>query len=103
MNREEAQALLPIITAFAEGKEIQINYGSSQNPNWSTNHNLVFDGNVEDYRVKPEPRTLWVISNRFNERIYSDNSEDRVKKELDRLNRGGTNSPYTLAKFVEQL
>lgn len=65
MNRERAKELLPIIQAFAEGKEIQ--YISTlpndhhvwlftSSPQWADEH---------DYRIKPEPRELWLVS--YNE------------------------------------
>jgi hypothetical protein len=61
VNREEARKLLPIIQAFAEGKTIQVliigrdwedvavdGFGSS------------FSFNPENYRIKPEPRVIYV-------------------------------------------
>ena len=52
MTREEAKELLPLITAFAEGKNIEYKneFGSwkgTDNPLW-TNHSK--------YRIKPEPK-----------------------------------------------
>ena len=52
MNRERAKELLPIIEAFANGKEIQVRMSMGQwddlpdNPNW----------NAAEYRIKPKPR-----------------------------------------------
>ncbi len=59
MNRERAAALLPIIKAFAEGKEIQVR---NHNGTWRSSSRLdkrydeySFDVGDLDYRVKPEP------------------------------------------------
>lgn len=51
MNREQAKELLPIITAFAEGKSIQYrdSYG-----NWNTNDDVSFALLPGRYRIKPE-------------------------------------------------
>ena len=57
MNRERAAELLPIITAFAEGKSIEGR--PCPNSEWgpvTTSHFL--DG--WEFRIKPEPREFWV-------------------------------------------
>lgn len=56
MNREQAKEFLPIITAYAEGKTIQINdyYG------WHDMPDPVFNNLPEYYRIKPEPKEIWV-------------------------------------------
>ena len=58
MDRKEAKDLLPIIQAFAEGKDIEIR---SKNPHaqlngWSKMGEFIF-GNFE-YRIKPEPKYI---------------------------------------------
>ena len=53
MNREEIKNLLPVMQAFAEGKEIQVKGG---NGIWYDGGNeLKFDLVPQDYRIKPEP------------------------------------------------
>lgn len=52
MNREQAKELLPLIQAFAEGKTIE--YYS--NDNWIELDNIFFIENVQNYRIKPDPR-----------------------------------------------
>jgi len=55
MTRERAKELLPVIQAFAEGKEIQSKltgdsyciWARADEPQWSAAH---------DYRIKPEPK-----------------------------------------------
>jgi hypothetical protein len=53
MTKEEAKELLPIITAYAEGKTIQIkdNYG-----NWHYPANPDFTKGPENYRIEPKLR-----------------------------------------------
>lgn len=58
MNRERAKELLPIIQAFAEGKEIEyIQYNNC----WRGTNSL---GGIEDddiqWRIKPEPVSVWL-------------------------------------------
>ena len=59
MNREEAKKLLPIIQAYAEGKEVQINIGDVDNPEWSSvdeNETVRFSDPPGRYRIKPGPK-----------------------------------------------
>ena len=51
MNRKEIKKILPVIQAFAEGKEIQ----AKGINNWRTSEDLNFDLSPEEYRIKPEP------------------------------------------------
>lgn len=54
MNREHWKAMLPVITAFAEGKAVQTNCIGS---NWiNSQDELRFDDHPENYRIKPEPK-----------------------------------------------
>ena len=59
MNREQAKALLPIITAFAEGKEIQF---LNRERVWGkeTHEDFSFQYEPEWYRIKPEPLKFWI-------------------------------------------
>lgn len=58
MNREKAKALLPIITAFAEGKTIQLRYGKDD---WCEAFSPDWTADVDRYRVKREPREYGII------------------------------------------
>ncbi len=52
MNREKAKALLPIITAYAEGKEVQFLNAKNE---WEVGNDLGFTYKADRYRIKPEP------------------------------------------------
>lgn len=51
MNRDEAKQLLPIIQAFAEGKETQ--FYSEVSEQWEPVHNVDFSYPPKRYRIKP--------------------------------------------------
>ena len=53
MTREKAKELLPIIQAWAEGKEVEI-FNSSKE--WTKAINLNFTLSHEYYRIKSEPK-----------------------------------------------
>lgn len=61
MKRQQAKELLPIISAFAEGKTIQY-YCKSENPHWidiepnEVNQNVDFSNDPSNYRIKSEPK-----------------------------------------------
>ena len=52
MTREEAKELLPIIQAFADGKNIQL----LDECEWHDVYETDFYGNTDKYRIKPEPK-----------------------------------------------
>ena len=52
MNREEAKILMPVIQAFADGKDVETKTGSG----WMSIENMSFAGKPESYRIKPEQK-----------------------------------------------
>ena len=56
MNRDSAAKLWPVIKGFAEGRDVQI---FVSNDKWTDVHDPSFHTNVE-YRLKPEPKEVWV-------------------------------------------
>lgn len=55
MTREEANDILPILQAFAEGKAIESRCIKGEKSLWYDDDDLSFDDDLE-YRVKPEPK-----------------------------------------------
>ena len=53
MNRKEAKELMPIIQAFAEGKEIESRCIKGDKSLWYDDEDPSFDNDLE-YRIKPE-------------------------------------------------
>lgn len=56
MTREHAKELAPIIAAYGEGKTIEV----SHNGEWMAIVNPQFDIEPRAYRIKPEPRKVWI-------------------------------------------
>lgn len=54
MNRKEAAELLPIIKAYAEGKEIECLYKGTKSP-WFKIKDMDFNQGII-FRIKPEPK-----------------------------------------------
>ena len=54
MNRKEAKQLLPIIKAYAEGKEIEGLYKGTKSP-WFKIKDMDFNEGII-FRIKPEPK-----------------------------------------------
>lgn len=60
MNREKALALLPIITAFIEGKRIQKKL--LVNDQWvDAGDDIEFSCAADRYRIEPEPRVIYRV------------------------------------------
>jgi len=66
MTRENAKKLLPIITAYAEGKAIE--FRDKEN-NWldidKEGCTPEFSAGPSRYRIKTTPREAWMIQNKF--------------------------------------
>lgn len=58
MNKNNAAQYLPLIRALAEGKEIEVRGRNGQG--WAAANKLNFSGPPSDYRIKPEPRHVFV-------------------------------------------
>ena len=56
MTRKEAKELLPIIQAFAEGKDIQIRNITDDGWDDINDDRMSFCAKAEAYRIKPEPK-----------------------------------------------
>lgn len=52
MTREDIKAMLPVLQAFAEGKEIEIRVKDK----WYRVLEICNETNPQDYRIKPEPK-----------------------------------------------
>lgn len=65
MKKDNARDYLPLVQALAEGKTIQ--YKTIMPPEWVDidSHDVDFVLGAERYRIKPEPREIWV--NRRND------------------------------------
>lgn len=57
MTRDEAKKLLPVIQAFADGKDVQLKIDDKT---WMNRQDPVFHPKCE-YRIKPEPLECWLV------------------------------------------
>ena len=92
MNRKQAKELLPIIQAYVNGWEIEIR-GSDE---WiDLCDNPIFDGVPENYRIKPEPRVIYL-------NIYKDGIYDRPLTTAEAAREHANADAVGLAvKFIE--
>jgi len=67
MNRDRVKQLLPIIQAFAEGKNIEYYLGDGS---WVKATNIDFSDNLESYRIKPEPEVIYVNCLKNNIEVF---------------------------------
>jgi hypothetical protein len=80
MTREQAKELLPIIQAFAEGKEIQscldgVTWFNCGTPTFSPPNR---------YRIKPEPLEAWINVFTFGQSIHFDLSDAEARANEER-------------------
>lgn len=63
MRRETVLELLPLIKAWGEGQDIQLNKASEgRPPRWEDLAHPSFGGDPERYRIKPEPVVTYHIT-----------------------------------------
>lgn len=61
MNASNARDYLPLVQALADGKSLQYNVNrSDEAPKWVDREDFTFDEHVTEYRIKPEPREIWM-------------------------------------------
>lgn len=88
MTPERAKELLPVITAFAEGKTIQ--FKTKKDGKWTDSiRDISFNNSAAFYRVKPEKvyTTLYVVYNKetgevfevFKRKDLAENFADLIK------------------------
>ena len=56
MNKETAKDYLPLVEALANGKVIQHRNAGG----WYDASHVFFDNPAHEYRIKPEPREVWI-------------------------------------------
>lgn len=85
MNANNARDYLPLVQALADGKSLQYNVNrSDEAPKWVDREDFTFDEHVTEYRIKPEPREIWVdryVDGYNSDRAYSskEHAEDGIQ------------------------
>ena len=95
MTRARAKELLPVIQAYAEGKDIQIEMGQG----WSTVNEPTFQDQSTKYRIKPEPR-VWYA------RVYGKSDGcclGHIFERADEAYACSSNQPHEVIKVQEVL
>jgi len=59
MNREHWKELLPIITAFANGDDVEEYWMPLED--WQKEQSPTFERDPSRYRIAPKPRKAWLI------------------------------------------
>lgn len=71
MTKENAKDFLPLIQALAEGKTIQWNASGTDVPRWQDQMNPSFDEEPSEYRVKPEAREFWLVTDKNTKQVQT--------------------------------
>jgi hypothetical protein len=69
MNRAQAAAMLPFITAFAKGEDVQLKTGYGENVTWRSCEDLMFEGNPGAYRIKPKAEEFFTVYDKDGKRL----------------------------------
>ncbi len=93
MTQKQAKELLPIISAFAEGKTIQ--FKGNLDDTWidCENNDLCFCSpayTVDNWRIKPEPREFWIMEAETEDDAFvrtAHLSQEEANLRVDKINR----------------
>lgn len=67
MNKDNAKDYLPLVQALAEGKQIQSQL--DKHLKWRDTNSPDFSMAPDQYRIKPEPREIWVNEYPFSDSV----------------------------------
>lgn len=100
MNREQAKKLLPLITAFAEGKEIQYKGDKGE---WIQTNNPQWTLYAIEFRIKPEPVVVekWACAHKEDGRVNTFSGEQGAR-DFARLHGAGLWIPFIMRGTYER-
>lgn len=87
---------IKVMQHFANGGKVEFKEIDFPN-NWRTTSMPAWNFALFEYRIKKEPRVVYVVFNRHGTYILCQNSEDSAKLICAR------NKGYTYSKFVEEI
>jgi hypothetical protein len=97
--------MIAVIQAHKDGKQIEVR-GKVAAATWGNRHPdaTLFNFASFEYRVKPEPRRLFVIENSVGSRMYSRTTREDAEQKLTHINsRRPPNNPARIVEYVEVL
>lgn len=108
ITKENAKEYLPLIQALAEGKTVQVNRGTKEKPMWDDPLcPLIFNCPSSEYRIKPEPRTFYVLeypdgswSYNYGSRHLAEQIRDRQQAEYHKEGRKDIIKILTLKEVI---
>lgn len=60
MDTDNIDHMIAVLTAYKEGKTIQARHRDDEKTTWLQATEPCWDWETYDYRVKPEPRIVWI-------------------------------------------
>lgn len=97
MTREEAREWASLYQAYADGKTIQ--FRSNAEKKWIDLCYGSFDDSIYCYRIKPEPREIWVTE--YNGRPVSAHESEREASRYARASGPGVNCVVRYREVIE--
>jgi hypothetical protein len=86
--------MIAVIAAHRDGKQLE--YKSISDTNWKLATTPVFNFDIADYRIKPEPLVLWAVMTKENEVFASSKDKTAMDPWIS-----DTSKQRTLKKFAE--
>lgn len=83
MDRSNAAKYLPLVQALADGKVLQIKADDNEWSDLSFRADIRFTEPPEDYRIKPEPKEVWLIYDSAGNFMFRTFTADGAKRLCD--------------------
>jgi hypothetical protein len=85
MTREQVKELLPVMQAFAEGREVQYAWRNPDRPypDWATDNDPVFNDRQLKWRIKPAPREWWLLVSKYGRVAVTSQAPDLKEVAID--------------------
>ncbi len=80
MNKENAKDYLPLVQALVDGKVIEVEEFPGR---WVIATEVTFDAKAKHYRIKPEPREIWVNHYMSGSYVYDTELEAMARSAHD--------------------
>lgn len=96
MNASNAKDYLPLVQALADGRVIQ-HSPTGASPWWDDAEDLDFTDSPSNYRIKPEPKEIWM--NRYPNGVESGPYDS--EQEAHRLRANDTSIPVRYREVIE--
>ena len=108
MNIEDTKAAIAVMQAYVDGKDIETRVLDDTASKWHRMTNLIWNWYEKDYRIKPEPKIIYVNEYEYKDKsvgytVYTKESTAKLRADQDAKDAKAVAVPYIRLTDVELL